>query len=104
VRAASSCTISSMRVDEEEVRRIARLARLSLSDSEVSLFASELSAIIDYVDQIQDQPMSNTGDRAVASHLREDVVADSLAVDDIAINAPAFEDDLFVVPRMLSSG
>lgn len=94
-----------MHVDETTVRRIARLARIKITDDEAKGLEKELSGILDWVEQLKQvdtdavEPMT----RVVAQDLkmREDVVTDGAKADDIVANAPTCEDHFFVVPKVV---
>lgn len=94
-----------MHVDEATVRRIARLARIKITDEEAKGLEKELSGILDWVEQLKQvdtdavEPMT----RVVAQDLkmREDVVTDGAKANDIVANAPATEDHFFVVPKVV---
>lgn len=96
-----------MSLSLDEVRRIAVLARLKLSPQEEQVFQGQLSAILDYVEQLNEldvsgvEPMTHAlaaGDRPP---LREDVVRPSLEPAQALANAPAREDTCFKVPRII---
>ena len=89
----------------EEVRHVAHLARLSLSDEEVERFCSQLSAVLGHVETIS---ALGTGDVEPTAHalslknvLREDNVLECLSQADALSQAPAVEDGRFMVPRIL---
>lgn len=94
-----------MQVDEATVRRIARLARIKISDEEAKGLEKELSGILNWVEQLAEvdtasvEPMT----RVVPIELkkREDVVTDGDIADDIVKNAPMVEDHYFVVPKVV---
>ena len=94
-----------MQVDEATVRKIARLARIKVTDEEAKALERELSGILDWVEQLDEvdtegiEPMT----RVVAMLLkkRADVVSDGGIADDILANAPAREDHFFVVPKVV---
>ena len=94
-----------MQVDEATVRRIARLARIKVSDAEVKGLEKELSGILDWVKQLDEvdtaavEPMT----RVVAQKLkmRDDVVTVGDIADDVTDNAPLVEDHYFVVPKVV---
>jgi aspartyl-tRNA(Asn)/glutamyl-tRNA(Gln) amidotransferase subunit C len=95
-----------MALSREEVRRIARLARLELAPEEEERLAQQLSAILDYVKQLealdvsQVEPMTHAlAEGAVP--LREDEVAGSLAPEAALGNAPARAGTCFKVPRII---
>ena len=94
-----------MQVDEQTVRRIARLARISITDEEAKSLEGELTGILDWVEQLGEvdtegiEPMT----RVVAQKLkmREDKVTDGDIADDIVKNAPMVDDHFFVVPKVV---
>lgn len=94
-----------MHVDEATVRRIARLARIKITDAEAKDLEGELSAILDWVEQLDEVDTENVEPmtRVVPIQLkqREDVVNDGEKADEIVANAPMSEDDFFVVPKVV---
>jgi len=94
-----------MHVDEVTVRRIAHLARIKITDEEAAGLESELSAILDWVEQLDEvdtatvEPMTRVV--AISLKQREDVVNDGEKADEIVSNAPMSENDLFVVPKVV---
>jgi aspartyl-tRNA(Asn)/glutamyl-tRNA(Gln) amidotransferase subunit C len=94
-----------MEVDEATVRRIARLARIKVSDAEAKALEQELSGIFEWIKQLDEvdtsavQPMT----RVVAMTLkrRQDAVTDGGIADEIVANAPAAEAHFFVVPKVV---
>jgi aspartyl-tRNA(Asn)/glutamyl-tRNA(Gln) amidotransferase subunit C len=95
----------TMHVDEVTVRRIAHLARIKITDEEAAGLESELSAILDWVEQLDEvdtatvEPMTRVV--AISLKQREDVVNDGEKADEIVSNAPMSENDLFVVPKIV---
>lgn len=92
-------------IDDAEVRRIAKLARLKLSDDEVRLFTRQLAQILDYVRQIE---ALNTAGVEPLAHalpltnvLREDEPREGLTRDQALANAPEAERGCFRVPAVL---
>lgn len=94
-----------MQVDEATVRRIARLARMRITDDEAKSLVGELSGILDWVEQLDDVDTANVEPmtRVVAQALtmRDDVVTDGEKADDVTANAPLTEDHFFVVPKVV---
>lgn len=94
-----------MHVDEATVRRIARLARIKVSEEEAKGLEKELSGILDWVEQLNEVDVSGVEPltRVVPIELkkREDKVTDGDKVDDILKNAPMSEDGFFVVPKVV---
>lgn len=94
-----------MPLSNEEVRHIAWLARLGLTDAEVERFREELSVILEHFQALEEL---DTGSVPAAAHaslmhnvLREDIPAPSLSSDEVLANAPESEDDCFRVPPIL---
>jgi aspartyl-tRNA(Asn)/glutamyl-tRNA(Gln) amidotransferase subunit C len=88
-----------------DVRYVADLARLKLSDDEISRFQKQLTDILGYVTQLQEVDTSAV-DRAAAAgkienHLHPDTPAPSLSQEEALANAPQKEDELFIVPRIV---
>lgn len=94
-----------MQVDEATVRRIARLARIKITDEEAKGLKSELSGILNWVEQLDkvDTSLVEPLTRVVPIELkeREDKVTDGDIADDIVKNAPIVEDHYFVVPKVV---
>jgi aspartyl-tRNA(Asn)/glutamyl-tRNA(Gln) amidotransferase subunit C len=94
-----------MQVDEATVRRIARLARIKVTDAEAKALEAELSGILDWVKQLDEvdtkgvEPM--TAVVSTTLKMREDRVTDGGIADDVVANAPAREDHFFVVPKVV---
>jgi aspartyl-tRNA(Asn)/glutamyl-tRNA(Gln) amidotransferase subunit C len=94
-----------MQVDEATVRRIARLARIKITDAEAKGLVAELSGILNWVEQLDEVDTSSVEPmtRVVPIELkkRADVVTDGDIADDIVKNAPMVEDHYFVVPKVV---
>ena len=87
-----------MAISKEEVKHVAELARLELSEAEVQKFQQELSSILDYIAQLQEvntegvsPTFQTTGLKDV---LRQDVADEEceLSSDDVLANAPDTQD------------
>ncbi|MDY6942881.1 MAG: Asp-tRNA(Asn)/Glu-tRNA(Gln) amidotransferase subunit GatC [Pseudomonadota bacterium] len=94
-----------MSLSADEVKAIAHLARLSISDAEVDGYARELSHCLDLLQQINE---ANTDGVVEMSHsldmvqrLRSDDVTESDQRDVFLDQAPAAEAGLFLVPRVI---
>jgi aspartyl-tRNA(Asn)/glutamyl-tRNA(Gln) amidotransferase subunit C len=95
-----------MSLSIEEVRHIAALARLRLAPEEETRLAGELSAILDYVRQLEELDVSQVEPMTHAlagegTPLREDEVRESLPPEKALANAPAREGTCFRVPRII---
>jgi aspartyl-tRNA(Asn)/glutamyl-tRNA(Gln) amidotransferase subunit C len=96
-----------MALSLEDVRRIARLARLTLSPGEEARLREELSGILGYVEQLRAldldgvEPMTHALAAGEAAPLRADEPAPCLGPEEALANAPAREGTWFKVPRIL---
>jgi aspartyl-tRNA(Asn)/glutamyl-tRNA(Gln) amidotransferase subunit C len=94
-----------MALTSDEVRWVAHLARLELSDAELPLITEQLSAIVEYVQQLQAvntdgvEPLAHALD--IHNVFRDDTPAPSLSVNQALANAPARRDDFYAVPAVL---
>ena len=94
-----------MSVDTETVRRVARLARIAVTDAEAEALRSELNTILGFVEQLNEvnvegvEPM--TAVVAVPMKKRADGVTDGDKAAAVLANAPAREGDFFVVPKVV---
>ncbi|MGA2209613.1 MAG: Asp-tRNA(Asn)/Glu-tRNA(Gln) amidotransferase subunit GatC [Acidimicrobiales bacterium] len=93
------------RITLDEVRHVAKLARLELTAQEIATLQGELSALLDHVDRIR---RLDTGDVPPTAHplplrnvLREDDVRPGLDREEVLAAAPAVESDRFLVPSIL---
>ncbi len=94
-----------MSVDQETVRRIARLARIAVSGDDVPHLQGELNAILSFVEQLNEvdvegvEPMTSVTPMVMKK--REDRVTDGGYPERIVRNAPATEDNFFLVPKVV---
>ena len=95
----------SAHVDEAQVRRVARLARLKLSDQEVRQFTGQLAAILEYSRQLEEIDTEGVAPLAhplsPAGVMRDDEPQSGLNPESALANAPARVGDLFSVPPIL---
>jgi aspartyl-tRNA(Asn)/glutamyl-tRNA(Gln) amidotransferase subunit C len=94
-----------MSVDNATVRRIARLARVAVADDEVEHLKAELNAMLAFVEQLSEvdvtgvEPMTSV--TPMKMRARADEVTDGGIAADILRNAPARQDDFFMVPKVV---
>lgn len=92
-------------IDEKQVREVAMLARLDLTDSEVSEFAGQLSEILTYVEKLGEldtegvEPLAHS--LPVKNVFRDDVPGETLDRDLALKNAPDSDGLHFCVPKVL---
>ncbi|MCI0518669.1 MAG: Asp-tRNA(Asn)/Glu-tRNA(Gln) amidotransferase subunit GatC [Chloroflexi bacterium] len=97
-----------MTLTPEEVEHIARLARLDLSEEEKARYRQQLSAILDYVAELQaldtrDIPPTSSV-LPPRSRLREDTPRQGISLADLLRNAPDAAADQFRTPPVLDGG
>lgn len=94
-----------MHVDDSTVRRIARLARIRITDEEAQMLQSELSGILDWVEQLDEVDTANVEPMTrvvpIELKMRRDEIMDGNIAADVTRNAPATEDGYFVVPKVV---
>ena len=94
-----------MSLDAEQVARIAYLARLQIDSEAIPDYARNLSAILDFVEQMNAvdtsgiEPMAHPQD--VSQRLRDDVVTETNQRDTFQQIAPATENGLYLVPQVI---
>lgn len=96
-----------MRITDDEVRHIATLARIGMTDDDVERMRDEMSQILESFDvlrQIDTDAVEPTGHSVdLDSVVRSDEVAESSPVADVLLNAPATEDDFVRVRAVLDN-
>ncbi len=96
------------KITDEQVRQVARLAHLTLSDQECASLRQDLDAILGYVAQLEELDVTGveptTHAVALTMTLRQDQVVQHLDQEAILANAPEREDGMFRVPRAVEGG
>ena len=94
-----------MSLSKDEIQYIAHLARLEVSESEMSAYTEKLGKIIEFIDELS---AADTGELLPMAHplqmaqrLRPDEVTEGNDRDYIQENAPEVTDGLYVVPRVV---
>ena len=94
-----------MEVDDNTVRRIARLARIRITPDEVQMLQGELSGILDWVKQLDEVDTANveamTRVVPIDLKMRRDEITDGEMAAAVLGNAPATEDGFYVVPKIV---
>jgi aspartyl-tRNA(Asn)/glutamyl-tRNA(Gln) amidotransferase subunit C len=94
-----------MSVEADTVRRIAHLARIAVAEEEIEHLRGELNAMLAFVEQLSEvdvtgvEPMTSV--TPMAMRKREDIVSDGEIAEDIVRNAPATDDNFFLVPKVV---
>jgi len=94
-----------MKLSREEIRHLATLVRLGISDDEADRFGEQLSDILEAFEVLQQVDTTDVPPTAhsiaLESVMREDVSAPSLPEEEVLANAPNREDDYFRVRAVL---
>jgi aspartyl-tRNA(Asn)/glutamyl-tRNA(Gln) amidotransferase subunit C len=94
-----------MKINEDQIIKTAKLARLELSENESKEYSEQLNKIIEYVKKINELDTSDVKPAAhimeVSNVFRDDVVRKSIDRKGIEQNAPSFVDGFFVVPKII---
>ena len=94
-----------MSVTNEQVRHIARLARIAMSHEQIERLAPELNNILGWVEQLAEvntdgiEPLTAVIDQKL--RLRDDVVNDGNVRDEVLLNAPEAQHGFFAVPKVI---
>jgi aspartyl-tRNA(Asn)/glutamyl-tRNA(Gln) amidotransferase subunit C len=94
-----------MKLTREEVLHIARLARIALTEEEITRLSGQLSSLLENFQVLQEVNTDNVPPTSqsveLRSVMREDVILPSLSPDDVLSNAPRREDEYFRVRAVL---
>ncbi len=102
--------MSKIKVDRELVRKVADLAQLSLSEQEIGMYEERLSKVLSYVEQLDQlheslgkdwRPDTSRGGPGARLFERDDVVVESIPVEEAMKQAPARIGSAFQVPRII---
>jgi aspartyl-tRNA(Asn)/glutamyl-tRNA(Gln) amidotransferase subunit C len=94
-----------MSVSSEQVRHIAKLARIGMSDAEIEALVPELNNILGWVEQLGKvntdgvEPLTAVIDQKL--RLRDDVVTDGNIRDEVLANAPDAQHGFYAVPKVI---
>lgn len=98
-----------MKLTKDDILKLAKLSRLELTDDEVERFQSELSLILDYVEQLDSVDVTGLEPTYQVTQLssqdsnatREDVVTSQISHDDLMKNVPESDGRHIKVKRMV---
>ena len=94
-----------MSVTNDDVRKVANLARIDLPEEKVEPMTEELNGILKWIEQLDEvdvegvEPMTSVVEAAIP--MRKDVITDGNIQDKVLANAPRSEDGFFVVPKVV---
>jgi aspartyl-tRNA(Asn)/glutamyl-tRNA(Gln) amidotransferase subunit C len=97
--------MAEKQISIDDVKHVATLARLALSDAQTAKLAGQLESILEYVNKIAQVDVSNVEPMAhalpVHNVFREDIIEPSLPVELVLANAPDTDPPFFKVPKVI---
>ncbi len=91
-------------ISEEEILKIAKLSKLSLTEAEKKQFTNQIGDILKYIEQLNELDTENVEPtaRVIPSYnvFREDAVDKVLSHEKAFLNAPESENNMFKVPKI----
>ncbi len=93
------------KIDRQQVRKVAKLARLDLTEAEIEEFTGQLGAILEYVEKMNEldtaavEPLAHC--LPIQNVFRADEVRESLGTERTLANAPQRDGSFFKVPKIL---
>ena len=94
-----------MSLSEEDIKKVAKLAKVSLTEEEVSVFNEQFKGILNIIEKLQEvdtsgvTPIHNPSTNTAL--MREDIVKDGKKAEEIVANAPKSAFNCFVVPKVV---
>jgi|WetSurMetagenome_2_1015567.scaffolds.fasta_scaffold1698624_1 aspartyl-tRNA(Asn)/glutamyl-tRNA(Gln) amidotransferase subunit C len=97
--------MAEIKISLEDVRHVAELARLHLSDDEIAVMRGQLNAILEYMASLEELDVKNVKPTfysvALQAPLRPDAIKPSLRHDEALRAAPAQKAGAFAVPKVM---
>ena len=94
-----------MPIDKSQVKKVAKLSRISLDDSKLESLSKDLISILNFVEQLNKldtneiKPLPSIIDKSLDT--RDDTVSDGQIKDQILKNSPEKNEDFFIVPKVV---
>ena len=94
-----------MPIDKSQVKKVAKLSRISLDDSKLESLSKDLVSILNFVEQLNKldtneiKPLTSIVDKSLDT--RDDTVSDGQIKDQILKNSPEKNEDFFIVPKVV---
>ena len=94
-----------MSIDKNQVKKVAKLSRISLDDSKLESLSKDLDLILNFVEQLNKldtkkiEPLTSIVDKTLEP--RKDIINDGKIKDKILINSPEKNDEFFIVPKVV---
>ena len=95
------------KIDQTQVKKVAKLSRLDLTETEAAEFTGQLSAILEYMEKMNELDTTNVQPLAhclpISNVFRADAVKESLGTEKTLANAPQRDGEFFKVPKIMNS-
>ncbi len=94
-----------MSIDKNQVKKVAKLSRISLDDSKLESLSKDLDSILNFVEQLnkletkKTEPLTSIVDKTL--ELRNDKINDGKIKDQILKNSPDKNEEFFIVPKVV---
>ena len=94
-----------MPIDKNQVKKVAKLSRISLDDNKLESLSKDLVSILNFVEQLNKldtnaiKPLTSIIDKSLDT--RDDTVSDGQIKDQILKNSPEKNEDFFIVPKVV---
>ena len=94
-----------MSIDKNQVKKVAKLSRISLDDNKLESLSKDLASILNFVEQLNElntkkiEPLSSIVDKTLEP--RSDKINDGKIKDEILKNSPDKNEDFFIVPKVV---
>ena len=94
-----------MSIDKNQVKKVAKLSRISLDDSKLESLSKDLDSILKFVDQLNEldtkktEPLASIVEKTLEP--RNDEINDGKIKDDILKNSPDKNEEFFIVPKVI---
>ena len=94
-----------MPIDKNQVKKVAKLSRISLEDNKIDSLSRDLDSILTFVEKLNEldtkeiKTLKSIADKTLEA--RKDIVDDGKIKDDILKNSPDKNEDFFIVPKVI---
>ncbi len=94
-----------MPIDKNQVKKVAKLSRISLEDNKIDSLSKDLDSILTFVEKLNEldtkeiKTLKSIADKALEA--RNDIVDDGKIKNDILKNSPEKNEDFFIVPKVI---
>ena len=94
-----------MPIDKNQVKKVAKLSRISLDDDKINSLSKDLDSILTFVEKLNEldtkeiKTLKSITDKTLEA--RNDIVDDGKIKNDILKNSPEKNEDFFIVPKVI---